>query len=184
MRITGGTLRSRKLLSIESAKLRPATDRLRETMFAIVMNIVDLEGAAVLDLYAGTGSVGFEAVSRGAGRAVFVEADPKIAGVLRRNAIALGVPETCDVRVMKVERFLRINSDQFDVVFVDPPYAVNASTDSIIDKILSSGAVGKSGLICVEHSKSYSPDPSLLIRQKIFGSTMLSLLKPEKKCLN
>lgn len=172
------------MLSVDSAKLRPATDRLRETLFAILMNIVDLEGAAVLDLYAGTGSVGFEAVSRGAGHAVFVEADPKIAGVLKRNALILGVSETCDVRMMDVEKFLGINDDKFDIVFVDPPYAANASTNVIIDKILSSGAVGKSGLVCVEHSRSYSPDPSLLIRQKIFGSTILSLLKPEKKCLN
>lgn len=184
MRITGGTLKSRKLLSLESTKLRPATDRLRETMFAIVTNILELEGARALDLYAGTGSVGFEALSRGAGCAVFVEADAKIAGVLKRNAVALGVSEKCDVRIMKVEKFLALSSDEFDIVFVDPPYAINESTERIISEILSRGAVSESGLICVEHSKSYSPDPSLLFRQKTFGSTILSLLKPEKKCLN
>ncbi|MCL4539934.1 MAG: 16S rRNA (guanine(966)-N(2))-methyltransferase RsmD [Bacteroidetes bacterium] len=184
MRITGGILGSRRLLSIDSPKLRPATDRLRETMFDILMNIMDFDGLQGLDLYAGTGSVGFEAISRGAEKVVFVEADRKIAEVLRKNAFALGIEQQCDVRTVRVEKFLKVNEDKFDIVFVDPPYALNNATYGIIDEILSRGAVSGNGIICVEHSKDYSPPLALLVRQKIFGSTILSFLKPETKCQN
>ncbi len=181
MRITGGTLRSRKLRSIESTKLRPATDRLRETMFNILANILDLKGAAALDLYAGTGSVGFETISRGAEKVVFVEADKKIADILKENSRALGVEEKCEIRVMKVEKFLKLCDEKFNIAYIDPPYAVNRTTDKIVDEILSRKIVNESGIICVEHSKDYSPPQSLLLRQKVFGSTFLSFIKPEEK---
>ncbi len=184
MRITGGILGSRRLQSIESDGLRPATDRLRETLFDILVNIIEIDGAAGLDLYAGVGSVGFEAISRGAAGVVFVESDRKVTEVLRRNAAALGVERQCDIRNMRVERFLKIHEGKFDLIFVDPPYALNNTTHEIIAQILARGLVTEAGIICVEHSKSYSPPAELLIRQKVFGSTILSLLKPEIKCLN
>ena len=191
MRITGGQLRSRKLLSIKSDKLRPATDRLRETMFNILSNTMELENAYALDLYAGTGSVGFEALSRGAAKVVFVEADSKIADVLRANAVALDVTDRCDIRTMKVEKYLRdcsmsLQSDagKFDMIYVDPPYAINDTTQRVVEGIMARGIISESGIICIEHSKGYSPPPRMLLRQKIFGSTILSLLKPEKKCQN
>jgi 16S rRNA (guanine966-N2)-methyltransferase len=181
MRITGGTLRSRRLFSIDSTKLRPATDRLRETMFNILGNMVDLAGSTALDLYAGTGSVGFETLSRGAARVVFVEADRKIAAVIGRNAEALGVKEQCDIRIMNADRYVATAAELFDVAYVDPPYAINSSTHEIIEEMLRRHIMNPSGIICVEHSKSYSPPPALLIRQKVFGSTLLSFIKPETK---
>lgn len=181
MRITGGILRSRRLISIESTKLRPATDRLRETMFNILIHLVDIEGASALDLYAGTGSVGFESISRGATRVVFVESDRKIAGVISRNAEALGVKEVCDVRIMSAERFVSTTDEKFDIAYVDPPYALNDRTHEIIDEIIRRKVVNESGIICVEHSKNYTPPAPLLIRQKSFGSTILSFVKPETK---
>ena len=181
MRITGGTLRSRRLFSIDSTKLRPATDRLRETMFNILGNMVELEGATALDLYAGTGSVGFETLSRGAKRVVFVESDRKIAAVIGRNAESLGVKERCDIRIMNVDRFVVTAVETFDIAYVDPPYAFNGSTHEIIEEMLRRGIMNQPGIICVEHTKAYSPPPALLIRQKIFGSTILSFIKPETK---
>lgn len=181
MRITGGTLRSRRLLSIESDKLRPATDRLRETMFDILTNMIDLEGAVALDLYAGTGSVGFETISRGAGRVVFVESDRKIASVILRNAESLDVKERCEIRIMKAERYIEAAEQTFDIAYVDPPYAINSRTHEIIDEMLRKGMVSQNGIICVEHSKSYSPPASVVVRQKMFGATILSFIKPEKK---
>lgn len=104
MRITGGELRSRRLLTIKSVNLRPAMDRLRETMFDILSNYVDLRDACGIDLYAGTGSVGFEALSRGARQMVFVELDPKIAGLLDMNAHALGLAERCMIVKDRAEK--------------------------------------------------------------------------------
>lgn len=181
MRITGGTLRSRKLLSIESTKLRPATDRLRETMFDILGNMLDLEGATALDLYAGTGSVGFETISRGAKRVVFVESDRSIAGIIGKNCESLGVKERCEIRIMKAERFIETTEETFDIAYVDPPYAFNDRTHLIIDGMLKKGIVSEFGIICVEHSKNYSPPLPVLVRQKVFGATILSFIKPEKK---
>ncbi len=150
-------------------------------MFDILSNVIDLEGVHALDLYAGTGSVGFETISRGAAKVVFVEADPKIAGVLHANAIALTVEDRCEIRTMKVEKYLKICDDKFDVVYIDPPYAINDTTQKIVEYITAQKIVNESGIICVEHSKGYSPSLSILLRQKIFGSTILSFIKPEKQ---
>ncbi len=151
-------------------------------MFDILVNVLDLEGARALDLYAGTGSVGFEALSRGAAKVVFVEADQKIAGVLRANVNALKLNDLCEIRVMKTEKYLKICSDKFDVVYVDPPYSINDTTHRVVENIIAREIVNESGIICVEHSKRYSPPPRNLLRQKHFGSTILSFIKPEKKC--
>ncbi len=174
-------MRSRKLLSIESTKLRPATDRLRVTMFDILRNILDIDGATALDLYAGTGSVGFETISRGAKRVVFVESDRLIAAVIRRNAESLGVLERCDIHLAAAERYVETAREKFDIAYVDPPYALNDRTHEIIDRMLQRQLVNESGIICVEHSKAYEPPPGILMRQKIFGSTILSFIKPETK---
>jgi 16S rRNA (guanine966-N2)-methyltransferase len=179
MRITGGTLRSRRLFSTESAKLRPATDRLRETMFNILGNMIDIEGRTALDLYAGTGSVGFETISRGANKVVFVESDRKIAGVISRNAESLGVSERCDIRLMNAARFVSTAEECFDIAYVDPPYAINDRTHEIVGALLKRRLVNAAGIICIEHSRRYSPPAELLVRQKIFGSTFLSFIKPE-----
>lgn len=181
MRITGGTLRSRRLLSTESEKLRPATDRLRETMFNILSNMLDMEGISALDLYAGTGSVGFETISRGAGRVVFVESDRKIAAVIGQNADSLGVKDRCEIRIMKAERYLEEAQETFDIAYVDPPYAYNSRTHEIIAGMMRKGIVNDKGIICVEHSKNYCPPPSIVVRQKVFGATILTFIKPEKK---
>ncbi len=179
MRITGGVLRSRKLLSVESPKLRPATDRLRETMFDILANMIDLQGINALDLYAGTGSVGFETISRGAGMVVFVESDRHIASVIERNAEALGVKDRCRIRLMRAEKYVEAADQTFDIAYVDPPYAFNSRTHEIIEEMLRRKIVEPDGIICVEHTKNYVPPPSNLVRQKMFGETILSFIKPE-----
>lgn len=150
-------------------------------MFDILANMLDLEGATALDLYAGIGSVGFETISRGAKRVVFVESDRSIAGIIRKNSDSLGVKERCEIRIMKAERYIETKEETFDIAYVDPPYAFNDRTHLIIDGILEKGIVSESGIICVEHSKRYSPPLPLLIRQKVFGATILSFIKPEKK---
>ncbi|HUI31208.1 MAG TPA: 16S rRNA (guanine(966)-N(2))-methyltransferase RsmD [Candidatus Acidoferrales bacterium] len=179
MRITGGTLRSRKLLTIKSDGLRPATDRLRETLFDILVNLFDFQETTALDLYAGTGSVGFEAISRGTHHVLFVEANPKVADVLGKNVKALGIEDKCRIHIMKTEKYLKLCEENFDFIFIDPPYAFNSMTHKIVDEILTKGIIKKSGIICVEHSKEYVPPASNLFRQKIFGSTILSFIKPE-----
>ncbi len=179
MRITGGYLRSRKLLSVESDKLRPATDRLRETMFNILANMIDLAGSRALDLYAGTGSVGFETISRGARLVAFVESDRRIASVIERNAESLGVKTRCLISIMKAEKYVAATDQTFDIAYVDPPYAFNSRTHEIIEEMLRRKIVESAGIICVEHTKTFVPNPARLVRQKMFGETILSFIKPE-----
>jgi len=179
MRITGGIFRSRVLRSIKSDNLRPATDRLRETMFNILKGMVTIEGASVLDLYAGTGSVGIEALSRGAARAVFVEADRKTVGIVKSNIADLNLASKAIVVNVKVERYLSNVEDNFDIIFVDPPYFLNRTTADVVSLIFKRKLVKKGGIICIEHSKEYVPPVEFLVRQKKFGSTILSFLKEQ-----
>jgi 16S rRNA (guanine966-N2)-methyltransferase len=123
MRILSGSLKGHGLKTIVAPGCRPAMGKVRAALFsALEARGMVWTGARVLDLFAGTGSVGFEALSRGAGTACFVEAEKKIAACLAHNARKLGLTESVDIVEQKVERFLRGPARPFDVIFIDPPY--------------------------------------------------------------
>lgn len=125
MRVIAGTLRRRLLQAPEGLRTRPTSDRLRETLFNVLRSRMD--GARFLDLYAGSGAVGIEAVSRGAAHVVLVERAASALNVLRTNLWNLGLQENLRVEPLSVGSFLRRgrpqgSGKQFDVVFLDPPY--------------------------------------------------------------
>jgi 16S rRNA (guanine(966)-N(2))-methyltransferase RsmD len=122
MRIIAGTFRSRRLQAPAGLATRPTSDRLRETLFNVLAPRI--EGAAFLDLYAGSGAVGLEALSRGAARVDFVERAPAALEVLRENVSRLGVTAGYRVHAGSVSTVLRrvAKSSAFDLVFLDPPY--------------------------------------------------------------
>ncbi len=123
MRVVGGRLGGRRLHSVRARGLRPTPDRVREAIFSILGDVV--ENAVVLDLYAGTGAMAIEAVSRGARSAICVERDPPVLAALRRNLADLGLEDAIRVRRAAALDFCRrISEDgaRFDVVFCDPPY--------------------------------------------------------------
>lgn len=123
VRITGGAFRSRALIAPKGHATRPTSDRVREALFSILHAADDAPyGEGALDLYAGTGALGLEAVSRGAPRAVLVEQSPKALAALRANVAALA-PERVTVHAGRVEQVLPRLSGRFGVVFCDPPYA-------------------------------------------------------------
>jgi 16S rRNA (guanine966-N2)-methyltransferase len=125
-RIVAGAAGGRRLAVPPGRTTRPTSDRTREALFSALGALVDLHGARVLDLYAGSGAVGLEALSRGAAHALLVEADPSAARVLRENARALGLTGA-EVRTDRVERLAEQAPDApYDVVFADPPYALTA----------------------------------------------------------
>ncbi len=117
MRVIAGKYRRRKLASLDGSATRPMPERMRETLFNILQGRI--AGRAVADLFAGTGAVGIEALSRGAGRAVFVESNPKAAAVIRKNLASLGAD--AEVLTAAVERVLPAIAA--DIYFVTPPYA-------------------------------------------------------------
>ncbi len=123
IRIIGGKWRGRKLFSPDVKELRPTTDRVRETVFNWLMQ--DVVGACCLDLYAGTGALGWEALSRGAQFVTFVEKDKKLSMQLKQHQVALDVTQTSKVYHQDSTIWLKknINSRPFDIIFVDPPFS-------------------------------------------------------------
>ena len=117
MRVVAGEFKGRRLVAPRGSRTRPTADRVREALFSM---LGDVEGAEVLDLYAGSGALGIEALSRGAAGAVFVERDPKAVAAIERNLAAVGV----EARVERTDaqRFLARASGPYDLVFCDPPY--------------------------------------------------------------
>jgi 16S rRNA (guanine(966)-N(2))-methyltransferase RsmD len=128
MRVIAGEFRSRLLGSLPGLDIRPTPDRLREALFNVLAPRI--EGSVFADLYAGTGAVGIEALSRGAARAIFVEQNRDAVGVIRKNLKSLGIEERADVRQGKAAAV--IPTLGADIVFADPPYRLEAEYESVL----------------------------------------------------
>ena len=185
-RIIGGLVGSRKLASSAKAT-RPTSDRIRESIFSSLESKSALVGAKVLDLYAGTGALALEALSRGAKSAALVESNKQAAGVCIQNsrtiqdALALeGHEVTAKVQIQPVQKFLESNSVQFDLVFIDPPYEMaNKEVESNLQALLPN--LSKHALVLVERSHrgvSLQPIGYQLLEKKNFGDTDVYWLEP------
>lgn len=171
-RIVAGQARGRRLAVPDGA--RPTGDRAREGLFSSLATLTDLEGARVLDLYAGTGALGLEALSRGAASVVLVDHDGGAAGVLRRNAEAVGLPGA-EVVHAPVDRWLAGPAAAyglFDVVFLDPPYAQTGLPLPALRPLLDEDAV-----VVVERSSRDAPlvwpDGYEGVRARRYGEAMI-----------
>jgi 16S rRNA (guanine966-N2)-methyltransferase len=174
-RIVAGSAGGRRL-DVPPKGTRPTSDRVREALFSALEATVDLDGMRVLDLYAGSGALGFEALSRGAVLATFVESDRRAAEVLRRNARALGLPGA-DVRQGTTRSVLvTAPASRYDVVFADPPYDVGEQELAEVLAALPAWTE-PDALIVVERS-SRSPEPTWPegiepTRSRRYGETMV-----------
>jgi 16S rRNA (guanine(966)-N(2))-methyltransferase RsmD len=156
MRIIAGTFRSRALEAPAGLATRPTSDRLRETLFNVLAPRI--KGAAFLDLYAGSGAVGIEAVSRGAAQVTFVERAPAALKVLRANLDRLGLSEGFRIHTGSVGSFLRrplAGAAGFDVVFLDPPYdaAVEYAVALGLLGEMSAGLLAAGAVVIAEHRR-------------------------------
>ncbi len=139
---------------------RPTTDRVREALFNVLAARVDLHGAVVLDLYAGSGALGLEALSRGAASALFVEADQRAATVIRQNIASLGV-SGATLRRATVASVLAGRADRpADIVFADPPYGLDTAEATAMLTALTSGGWTTSGSVVVVERAASSPELS------------------------
>ncbi len=158
MRIIGGSAGGRTLRAPSGAQTRPTSDRVREALFSILGP--PPEDAAVLDLFAGSGSLGLEALSRGAGRAVFADQNNAALEALRQNIRALGFADSTEVHRGDAPRLLRRlqkGSSRFHWIFIDPPYATTLAHDCL--QLLSTiGLLAEKGQIVVEHDRRSPPD--------------------------
>jgi 16S rRNA (guanine966-N2)-methyltransferase len=158
MRVIGGEFRSRVLKSVPGLEVRPTPDRLREALFNILSNGslsgkngAVIKGAVFADVYAGTGAVGIEALSRGAARAIFVEQSRHAVGVLRENLKSLGLEGRSQIRPGRASAILA--QIEADIFFIDPPYELEIEYQRSLSIIGERGAGLVPVLVIVQHSK-------------------------------
>ena len=155
MRIVAGTWRGRTLKSPTWDGLRPTSDRLRETLFNILGPAI--QGARVLDGYAGTGAIGLEALSRGAAHVTFVEQDPRAVKLIEANLAVLnagGAAKPVIIRAGFADAAARLGGEPFDLIIVDPPYAHDAA-ETALD--VAGSLAGPATRVVVEHAVRYPP---------------------------
>ena len=178
VRVTGGKLRGRRLRSPRTG-VRPTSDRVRESLFS---RLDDLEGCSVLDLYAGTGVLGVEALSRGAARLVSVERAPRALATLRRNLEDLGLASAARVVADDAPRAVRrlaASGERFDLVFLDPPYAGDELARAL-EAVARSGVLAEHGRVVAERSRRH-PLPVVVglavIDERHYGDTTITQLE-------
>ena len=184
MRITGGTYRSRALRAPPGHATRPTSDRVREALFGILSSAGAIEGARVLDLYAGTGALALEALSRGADHAVLVESSRSAVAALRTNIAALGVENRAHLLATHVDAAIaRIASEgPFGLVVADPPWALvdTGEVSRSLASLARAGAFADEGWVVVEHSsRSTAPEVEGLTHRdaRRYGDTTLAFYK-------
>jgi 16S rRNA (guanine966-N2)-methyltransferase len=177
-RIIGGDLRGRKL-KVPEVQTRPTSSRVREAIFSSVEHAVSgLSDLRVLDLFAGSGALGIESISRGAAEAVLIERDLRAADTLHSNIESLGLKTARVVITDAIEETSKSSSHgKFDVVFIDPPYELaDEQVDVLLGKLVKNGWLADFALLVVERgakSKVIWPKTVEELRQKFYGDTTI-----------
>ncbi len=182
MRIVGGSARGRKLYIPEASPVRPTSERIKEALFNILGPV---DGKSFLDLFAGTGNVGLEALSRGAARAVFVEKNRILARAIRRNAEAGRFSQKAEILCADFSRALGMMAerlDSFDILFADPPYEAGR-VGPVVAALADGPLMAAGGLVVLQHSireAAVSGRPGLVMTdQRGYGDTRLSFFQKE-----
>lgn len=176
MRIVGGRLKGKTICVPQGYKARPTTDFAKEALFDILNNEYEFEDLKVLDLFGGTGSISYEFSSRGAGRIHCVEMSPQNAAFISREARRLGISNIIVVR-NNVFDFLTICKEKFDIIFADPPYAIEG-LETIPDKVLSQDILFPGCYFILEHGDEhdFSSHPAF-VKEKIYGRVHFSFFE-------
>ena len=177
MRIIAGQFRGHRLISPSGHQTRPSTARTRESLFSLIDARMYLDGAEVLDLFAGTGALGLEAISRGATLVTFVEQNPEVLDLARQNAERLGVSDQCIFIPGDAVVYLRRHSGpKLDLIMADPPYKLEAMNE-LPDLALPH--LTDDGVFTLEHSSHHwFDDHPHLMTSRPYGRTIVSLFRP------
>jgi 16S rRNA (guanine966-N2)-methyltransferase len=189
MRVIAGIYRSRILKCLKGLALRPTSDRLRETLFNVLGS--GIQGSRFLDVFAGTGAVGIEALSRGAEHVSFIENHAPSAALIRKNLATLkvhsGVTVICADAIRGLETLeakIKAGDAAYDYIFIDPPYAATADYSRVLQKVGASKLLADRGIVTVEHRKTFDLPESFdtlkrvrLLRQ---GDAALSFYRREE----
>lgn len=181
MRIVGGSARGRPLKAPRSREIRPTADRVRETLFNLLGQ--RFEGGAALDLYAGTGALGLEALSRGMDRAVLVDSGREALSLCRANAEALGFSDRVEIlagNALGALGRLATAEAHFELIFADPPYAARALSE-LLEGIEEHALLAEGGTVVIEHDRREEAPERLggwdRADQRAFGDTRVSLFR-------
>jgi 16S rRNA (guanine966-N2)-methyltransferase len=170
VRVVAGEFRGRRLAAPRGARTRPTADRVREALFSM---LGDVSGARVLDLYAGSGALGIEALSRGAGSAVFVERDARAVSAIERNLASLGLEQ----RVVRQDaaRFLARAQGTFDLVFCDPPYDSASRLAGPLAERLPALTAADARIVTESDKRSPLELPLPLLTERTYGDTRIAI---------
>jgi 16S rRNA (guanine(966)-N(2))-methyltransferase RsmD len=183
MRIIAGQYRGRALSTVRDLSVRPTTDRAKQTIFDILSTRMELDSIEVLDLFAGSGSLGLEAISRGASHVTFVDKAAQSLRSLESNIETLGCADQCTAYTADVFWFLKNTHKAFDLVFVDPPYRLER-IEELPTAIFESPVVKEGTIVVMEHSKESQvvvSDTMYDITRKQFGQTTVLILQTKSK---
>jgi 16S rRNA (guanine(966)-N(2))-methyltransferase RsmD len=177
IRIVSGSKRGQRISVPLSPSVRPTSDKVREAVFDVLGDVL---GLRALDLFAGSGAMGLEALSRGAGSCVFVESDPKVAATLRGNISSLGYQGVASVLgrdYRAAVAALARGDDLFDLLFVDPPYRMLAEVEETLTPMVCE-VVSPDGILVVEGPKSCATTFGLVaVFERVYGDTKITMLK-------
>jgi 16S rRNA (guanine966-N2)-methyltransferase len=180
MRIISGQQKGRRISAGKSARIRPTSDRVRESIFNVLRE--EVEGKRILDLFAGAGGLGLEALSRGAAWVTFVDSSPRSINLLRSNLKKLSLNDRSTVIKLDGMKALKRLEETFDLIFADPPYD-RGFVQQIVDSVVLSEILQEGGILVLEHHKKEtfgcSQELSIL-KQRRFGDTVVSFLMKRK----
>jgi 16S rRNA (guanine966-N2)-methyltransferase len=181
MRIIAGKYKGRTISTIEGNETRPVMDRIKETIFNILAHRYSLIDIAVLDLFAGSGSFGLEALSRGAKEITFVEKSEETIKYLQSNINKLRCNDQCVIKNMSVKFFLENNKKNFDVVFYDPPFKM-INPIEIINQIYQNNILSEESILIFRSEKknTFSFDNFKIEIEKVFGRNIVYFLRTEQ----
>lgn len=177
MRIITGTARGVRLETLEGENTRPTAERVKEALFSMIQ--FDIESRRVLDLFAGSGQLGLETLSRGAIKAVFVDSDKKSADIIKRNAQKAKLYDKCTVLNVDYKQYLKNagGRETFDIIFIDPPYGSDM-LENALELIIAADILHDNGMIICEsdNSSPFTADGMELFRHARYGKTYITIL--------
>lgn len=175
MRIISGIRRGHKLIEFEGEDIRPTTDRVKESLFNLIQEYV--ADAVVLDMFCGSGALSFEALSRGARRAVCVDKDKRSVDVIKRNAADLGFTDKCEIVNDSCFDYMARIKENFDIIFLDPPYN-KGFIEPALDGIVKHRLLKEGGIAVLESDNTdfrEETDGLYMVKQRRYGRTYITV---------
>ena len=177
MRIISGTRRGQKLAEFDGMDIRPTTDRVRESLFNLIMSYVN--GASVLDLFGGSGALSLEAISSGADKSIICDIDQRAIKLITHNTEQLRFNDRVQILNKSAKQFLDENKNAFDIIFLDPPYN-KGIIGPILEQIIKTDALAEDGIIVLEsdNTDEHNEFSGLeILKQRKYGRTYITVYK-------